>query len=88
MLTGDTEWVFVENGNADYLVKTVSINTAGASTGVVSGSAAWQVNVSNGSFYSFWGQADAMGFTMAPEPSTVLLLGVGLALLAERHRQR
>ena len=88
MLTADDEWVFVDTGldNEDHLVKTVSIDTAGASTGLVSGVETWSVNVTNGSFYSFWGQADAMAFTMAPEPSTGLLLAAGLAGLALRRR--
>ncbi len=87
MLTGDTEWVFVENGSADYLVKTVSIDTAGASTSD-SGTEVWEVDVSDGSFYSFWGQADAMAFTMVPEPSTAALLSLGLLGIAAVRRRR
>ncbi len=62
MLTPDAE--FVPAGN--YLVKEVILDTAGSSTGLVTGSKTWQVSVAGGSFYSFWSQADAFVWTSGP----------------------
>jgi hypothetical protein len=59
MLTPDAE--FVQEGN--YLVKTVTLETIGGSTGTVTGSKSWNVDVTNGGFYSFWGMAWVEGFT-------------------------
>ena len=76
MLDANTNWVFVEDGDRDHLLKKVKINTL-EGTGVVSGSQSWNVNVSDNSFYSFWGMADAKAWTV-PEPSTAMLVGFGL----------
>jgi MYXO-CTERM domain-containing protein len=85
MLTGDSEWIFVEAGDNDYLVKTIDLTSAGASTGLVTGSESWDVDVADGALYSFWGQADAMAHT-SPEPATTgLLVLAGLELLRRRR---
>jgi len=62
MLTADTE--FVLEGN--YLVKTVTLDTAGSSTGTVVGSKTWNVSVNSGAFYSFWGMTETSAWTIGP----------------------
>lgn len=66
-----------------FLVKTIDLTTAGAS-GSSSGSTSWTVSVTNGVYYSFWGQGDAMASTI-PEPATICLLAFGaMALLRKK----
>jgi hypothetical protein len=64
MLTPDAE--FVLEGN--HLIKTVRIETAGSKTGTVTGSKTWQVNVTNGSYYSFWSQASGEVWSYGEPP--------------------
>jgi len=59
MLTPDSE--FISEGN--YLVKEVRLQTVGSSTGTVTGTKSWTINVTNGGFYSFWSMASAEGWT-------------------------
>jgi hypothetical protein len=87
LLQEDAEWVLGNSGGSDYLVKTVLLDTAGATTGLVTGSKTWQVQVTAGSFYSFWGQADASAWTVAvPEPAAMALLTLGALALLRRRR--
>jgi hypothetical protein len=93
LLTEDAEWVRENSGvpnTSDYLVRTVVLDTAGGVTKHFTGSKTWQVDVTSGSYYSFWGQADASAWTVAvPEPATMLLAGLGTAaLLLGRRRKR
>jgi len=68
-----------------YLVKTIDLKGAGSSDSA-GGSTSWDVSVTNGVYYSFWGQGDAMAFTI-PEPATVSLLVLGgLALIRRRSK--
>jgi hypothetical protein len=68
MLTPDAEFVLESN----YLIKTIRIDTAGSKTGTITGSKTWQVNVANGSYYSFWSQAYGEVLTNGEPP-----VGVG-----------
>ena len=75
---------FTEVGN--YLLKTIDLTTAGSSDSS-SGSTSWDLSVTNGSYYSFWGQADAMVATI-PEPGTMCLLAFGGLGVLLRRRSR
>jgi len=91
LLTEDAEWVRENSGGpntSDYLVKTVVLDTVGGVTKHFAGSKTWHVDVTAGSYYSFWSQADASAWTVAvPEPATITLLGLGaLALLWRKRR--
>jgi hypothetical protein len=70
--------------SSPYLVKTIDLTSAGTSSSS-SGSTSWTVSVTNGTYYSFWGQGDAMAYT-TPEPATIALLGLGALSLLRRKR--
>jgi len=77
---------FLQSGN--YLVKTVQLTSPGTSTGLVSGSASWDVSVTSGSYYAFWGQSDAKAST-TPEPATMALMALGgVGMLLRRRRNK
>ncbi len=85
LLDGDDEWVVTNSGGADFLMKTVTLNGAGNVTD--NSVPDWQVPVTDGAYYSFWGMTEAYVELPVPEPATMALVGFGLLGLLLRKRR-